>query len=188
MKKQSSSKAKQDIIDAFWQLYCQKRIEKITVKEVMNLAGYNRSTFYQHFKDIYDVLDQLEQAIIPTIDELPAISIADLEFGMPRNLCLALSDVNSEYYFVLLGDKGDPAFASKLKQSLKQSIQEVVLLNTDVDPIEFDYMLEFVLSAMIGVMSYWFQQGKRLPQEQLMHLINELMEQGISNKINQLKR
>ena len=47
------SKTKQDLIDAFWCLYCEKRIEKITIKEITVKAGYNRSTFYEYFTDIY---------------------------------------------------------------------------------------------------------------------------------------
>ena len=133
------------------------------------------------------MLEQLEQAIIPTVDQLLAISIADLELEMSAQLCLALNDVNSEYYFVLLGDNGDPAFASKFKHSLKDSIKGVVLDPTEVDSIEFDYMLEFVLSAMIGIMSYWFKQGKKLPPEELMKLISELMEQGVSQKLKKIK-
>ena len=38
---------KQNLIDAFWVLYCQKPLTQITVKEIVARAGYNRSTFYE---------------------------------------------------------------------------------------------------------------------------------------------
>lgn len=44
---------RQNLIDSFWLLYCQKNIEKITVKEICEIAGYNRSTFYVYFNDVY---------------------------------------------------------------------------------------------------------------------------------------
>lgn len=34
--------------NAFWILYEKRSIEKITVKDICNMAGYNRSTFYQY--------------------------------------------------------------------------------------------------------------------------------------------
>ena len=40
-----TTQTKQNLIDAFWALYCEQRIEKITVKEITNKAGYNRGTF-----------------------------------------------------------------------------------------------------------------------------------------------
>lgn len=37
-----------------------KSIEHITVKEICERAHVNRSTFYAHFTDIYDMLEQME--------------------------------------------------------------------------------------------------------------------------------
>lgn len=69
MKKQSevTAQTKQNLVGAFWSLYCEKRIEKITVKEITLKAGYNRGTFYEYFTDVYDVLEQIEKSLIPTI-------------------------------------------------------------------------------------------------------------------------
>lgn len=186
MKKQPeiTAQTKQNLIDAFWSLYCEKRIEKITVKEITQKAGYNRGTFYEYFTDVYDVLEQIEQSLIPTLDELPPVSMPNMKLGMPLNMFLALYDQNSKYYSVLLGDKGDPAFASKLKNSTKPIIQQVFADNPNVDPVELDYILEYILSAMIGIMSYWFRKGKELPAEKLMELMNELMEKGVMKRLN----
>ncbi|MBO5473038.1 MAG: TetR family transcriptional regulator [Lachnospiraceae bacterium] len=35
--------------------------EKITVKKLCEKAEVNRSTFYAHFTDIYDMLDKMEK-------------------------------------------------------------------------------------------------------------------------------
>ena len=58
MKKQPqiTAQTKQNLIEAFWSLYCEQRIEKITVKDITNKAGYNRGTFYEYFTDVYAVL------------------------------------------------------------------------------------------------------------------------------------
>ena len=39
--------------------------EKITVKRICEKAEVNRSTFYAHFVDIYDMLDKMEQSFLP---------------------------------------------------------------------------------------------------------------------------
>lgn len=190
MKKQSeiTAQTRQNLVDAFWSLYCEKRIEKITVKEITQKAGYNRGTFYEYFTDVYDVLQQIEESLVPTVQELPPISIPNGNMGMPLDMFMTLYEQNSKYYSVLLGDKGDPAFASKLKNSTKSIIMQSFLAKHDINPIEFDFILEFTLSAMIGIMSYWFKQGKIMPAEDLVALIYDLMENGVmkciqSNKI-----
>ncbi|EQB89860.1 AcrR family transcriptional regulator [Clostridium punense] len=178
-----TAQTRQNLVDAFWALYCEKRIEKITVKEVTQKAGYNRGTFYEYFTDVYDVLEKLEEALIPAIDELPPISIANEKAGMPLDMFMALYEENSKYYSILLGDNGDPAFASKLKNSTKPVIKEAFLGKYNIDPIEFDFILEFVLSAMIGIMSYWFREDKILPAEDLVSLMYDLMENGVMKRI-----
>lgn len=185
MKKQPgiTMQTKQNLMDAFWSLYCGKRIEKITVKEITQKAGYNRGTFYEYFTDVYDVLEQIEESLIPSVDELPPIMMPNLNMGMPLDMFMILYEQNSKYYSVLLGENGDPAFASKLKSSTKPIIKQAFLEKHNVDPIEFDFILEFVLSAMIGIMSYWFRQDKILPAEDLVSLMYDLMENGVMKRI-----
>lgn len=47
------------IIDAFLQLLEEKPYNKITVKNIVELCQINRNTFYYHFQDIPDLLEQI---------------------------------------------------------------------------------------------------------------------------------
>jgi len=178
-----TAQTKQNIIDAFWSLYCEKRIEKITVKDITNKAGYNRGTFYEYFTDVYDVLEHIENSLIPALDQLPPVSIPAGTLGMPLELFFELYEQNKKYYSVLLGENGDPAFAGKLKNSIKPTIMQVFADKPDVDLKELDYILEYTLSAMIGIMSYWFKQTDALANDKLHELINRLMEQGVMKQL-----
>lgn len=174
-----TAQTKQNIQDAFWNLYCIHGIEKVTVKDIASRAGYNRGTFYQYFKDARDVLDEIEKSLIPALHELPPAATPAGMIGMPMDLFLEIWEKNAKYYSVLLGDKGDPAFAGKLKNSIKPAIMQALENKTSCDPGELDYILEYTLSAMIGVMSYWFSKEDAPSRETLMRLIHSLMEAGI---------
>lgn len=184
MKNQIKAHIRQNLIDAFWKLYCEKALENITVKDITNTAGYNRGTFYEYFRDVYDVLDHIEKSIIPSFDELPPISLNSKSNGMPNKAFFELFEKSSEFYFILLGDRGDPAFASKLKNSLKPMISQEFMRKSDIDLEELDFILEYLLSAMIGIMSYWFKQNEKYPKEKLLILMNKLMEQGITKQLS----
>lgn len=178
-----TAQTKQNIIDAFWALYCEKRIEKITVKDITNKAGYNRGTFYEYFTDVYDVLEHIENSLIPTLSELPPIVTPEGTLGMPLEQFFELYKKNNKYYSVLLGENGDPAFAGKLKNSVKPMIMKIFEDKPNADRKELDYILEYTLSAMIGIMSYWFKQSDALPSDKLHELINRLTEQGIMKQL-----
>lgn len=52
------------IQNAFLDMYREKDISQITVKEICRVTGINRSTFYTYFQDVFDLLDQLENEIL----------------------------------------------------------------------------------------------------------------------------
>lgn len=55
------------IQNAFLQLRARKPIEKITIKELAELAEISKATFYLHYKDIYDLSAALEQQVISDV-------------------------------------------------------------------------------------------------------------------------
>ena len=181
------SSTKQHLIDAFWTLYCQKPISTITVKSIVEKAGYNRSTFYEYFLDVYDVLEVIESSLLPSREKLPPMPLNQVEQPVPLDFFIKNYLDNSRYYVVLLGDKGDPAFQTKIKNSVKPVLREMLQQNGSINPSEFDYILEFVLSAMIGVMGYWFAQEKTISFEKLISLMYGLCQQGPFEQIELLK-
>lgn len=62
-------KTKRNIKDAFLQLRAHKPLERITVKELSEMAEISKATFYLHYKDIYDLSEQLQDDIIQKILE-----------------------------------------------------------------------------------------------------------------------
>ena len=62
-------KTKQQLQDGFIQLRKKKDLKDITVKELCELTDLNRGTFYLHYKDIYDLSDQLETDVVASVIE-----------------------------------------------------------------------------------------------------------------------
>ncbi len=60
-------KTKRSITNAFLNLRSKKPLEKITVKELSELAEISKATFYLHYKDIYDLSEQLQNEVIQNI-------------------------------------------------------------------------------------------------------------------------
>lgn len=176
---QTSINTKQNLIDAFWSLYCEKRIEKITVREIMQKAGYNRGTFYEYFVDVHDVLEQIENSLLPNISELPPMNFTT-ETAQPIDGFVKLYSENSKYYTVLLGDKGDPAFANKLKNYVKLNVLGLLVSKGIQNDAKLDFSIEFVLSAMIGILTYWFANEKSISEKDLVELVSSLMNEGVS--------
>ncbi len=74
-------KTKRSIQNAFLQLRAHKPLERITVKELAELAEISKGTFYLHYKDIYDLSEQLQNGVIEKI--LDTITRPELILSAP---------------------------------------------------------------------------------------------------------
>ncbi|WP_100372255.1 TetR/AcrR family transcriptional regulator [Bacillus sp. FJAT-45037] len=182
-----TAQTRQNLTDAFWQLYFTKRIEKITIKEITTKAGYNRSTFYEYFTDVYDVLEQLENNLISKLQEMPMQQLSSSGDPFPLEALVRLYSDQSQYLAVLLGDHGDPAFQRRIKASIKPVMKEILVVQGAKDGFELDYTLEYALSAMIGILSYWFNQENAPSMEDLTALLGELSSDGVIGKLMGLR-
>ena len=178
---------RQAIMDAFWALYRERPIEKISVKEVCDRAGYNRSTFYEYFTDTYSVLEAIEEdlldfARVKLTEELPASLARNFpEVWLDEEALRPLSDLyteKGEYLSVLLGENGDPSFQYKYKRAAKN-----ILLNMLDDPAKkFDVsasiVSEFTASAIIGAFNCWYPRRDEYPAEKYAALLLSLLSGG----------
>ena len=60
-------KTRRSIRSAFLQLRARKPLERITVKELCELAEISKATFYLHYHDLYDLSDHLQQEVVQSI-------------------------------------------------------------------------------------------------------------------------
>ena len=55
---------------ALAQLLLEKDLSSITVRELTDLADVNRGTFYTHYRDLYDMLEQMEQEMFQELEDM----------------------------------------------------------------------------------------------------------------------
>jgi hypothetical protein len=185
MKKQPelTAQTKENLMEAFWQIYCNKRIEKVTVKEITVKAGYNRSTFYAYFIDVYDVLEQIENSVLPSHQGLMPHNPTNISTtSLPIDALTKIYEKNKKYYVVLFGDNGDPSFQSKFKNYMKAMVKKHLDTQGVADSFEIDFALEYTLSGMIGVLTYWFRLKTTPPSNKLFELMGDLMHYGIMHR------
>lgn len=77
-------KTRRNIKNAFLQLRAHKSLERITIKELAELAEISKGTFYLHYKDIFDLSSQLQRELIQDIldsiirPDIPLFDMAQL--------------------------------------------------------------------------------------------------------------
>ena len=79
-----TERTRRSIVNAFLELRVRKPIEKISIKELAELACINKATFYSHYHDIYDLSEQLENEVITSI--ISAIKYPDRLIKEPKRI------------------------------------------------------------------------------------------------------
>jgi AcrR family transcriptional regulator len=175
------TETKDKIRNAFFELYAEKKIDRISIKEITDRAQLNRGTFYVYYKDIYDLLEKTE-------DELIAELVFKLRDLIPRilreeNLDPFLPPLEfyqrySKFLKVLLGTNGDPNFIHKIKAILIKTLHEM-LKNEHIPEVEnMEYIMEFISSAQIGIISHWLANDMALPINELGEMIKKILLHG----------
>jgi AcrR family transcriptional regulator len=174
------TRTKRLIRDALTTLMEEKGFENITVSDLTAKADINRGTFYLHYRDKYDLLEQSENEVIKEINEI----IKDAQQLIPKNdayrYSLQLEHFpfittlfeyileNSSFMKVILGPKGDPAFQEKMKEVMKRNllqnvVEKIKKENLIVPP---EHLIAYVCSAHLGVIQHWIENGmKESPRE-----------------------
>ena len=79
---------------AFLDLLKKKPVQNITVKEVCEEAGIHRGTFYAHYKDLYDLLHQIEDEMTKNLESAlePLLSCANTDqcFSVYRKMPISV--------------------------------------------------------------------------------------------------
>ena len=185
----------QAIKDAFWKLYRNHPIEKISVKAVCERAGCNRSTFYEYFTDCYSVLECIEEELLDyarnkLTKELPAsLARSFPNIRLDGETLAPLSSLyaeKGEYFSVLTGEKGDPSFQYKYKRSVKDLLMQ--MLNDPMKKFDLSASIisEFTASAIIGAFNCWYPHRNEYPAEKYTMLLIDLLTSGTLPAIRKL--
>ena len=154
---ENARKATQDkIINAFWEMYKEKPVSRITVKELSDACGIGRGTFYNHFEDVYAVLDHIEAMLSFSLERLcnefrgkrPELNdFARILFDY------ASDEKEREYLGTLVLKRRDPFFAEGYLNILKELLFDICIDENKEFASEKDKMIvDGAISSVINLM------------------------------------
>lgn len=188
---------KSKIKKAFLKLYEIKGIEKISIKEITDLAGVNRGTFYVYYMDIYDLLEKVEIEAFELLKG-KAITIAKaLLLNDNFEAVLPSKDFfleNKDYLDLFFGKNANQTLTKKIKANVKGFAREMIVqkgayesevkkeawgMENQIKQMEIqEYVLEYLASAQLGLITYWYQNNMELPIAELVALIKQVNYNG----------
>lgn len=169
---------KRRITDCLFERMRDDPIERITVGEICAAAHINRSTFYHHFEDIYDVRGRCEARIEGEARQtIPSLMQAVL-FGDSALVSTYFEEHMGPYYDYLdvLLNGGDQAFVLRMKAIAHESLQRLLHMESFSDQQEL--IFSAVAGMQLGMIGHWLSTGRSLPLPELLDSIGLLVREG----------
>ena len=169
------------IVQNFARLLKEKPINKITVKEICNLAQINRTTFYKHYLDVYDLLDKIEAQFL---EELLSVLRSRENTTVKDMLSFIMVNFKAEEdtYKAICSPNGDPTFPAKIFEACHDvSLSSGVLDSGEVTAVQREWAYRFAANGCNGIINQWISEGMKEPISEVADFAEQLVVNALMN-------
>lgn len=168
--------------EAFLALLEEKDFAYITVKEICEKAGVNRSTFYLHYETVNDLLAESARYIIDKLIENMPQDTAEFFEKLQTRPLEELQLITPEYLTPYLN------FVKEHRRIFRASVEQASILGLNdaylalnhhvftpilnrfhVSPSEQKYLMPFYIHGLMGIINEWLKEDCK---ESVEHIIS----------------
>jgi AcrR family transcriptional regulator len=174
------------VLEALLDLTVQKGFSTLTVSDITKQAGINRATFYRHYQDKFDLLNQYAQTVYEMLDTpleaKPRKSIKTNANQVFPGLVKIFEHIrnHAKFYRVMLGKNGDPVFTEKIRQYIQKRIRRSLPVGLQNDKMSVDLYVSYSSSASVGAVLWWLEHDMPYSSEEMATLLHRLESGNLS--------
>ena len=175
MEDRRAVKTKRAIRKAFLELLEQKNINRISVVEISKLADLGRGTFYLHYKDVYELMEHLENELI---DNLGQLYNASFQCDHTMNILkftktlTQYMESNRKVFLVLARTDNGGRTMEKIKHFFHQKLlsdNSNVITELDVAEVLFS------VAGVFGVLEAWLKDDMTTPYQSVSEMLHHVL-------------
>lgn len=155
-----------------------KSIREITVKELVEEVDINRSTFYLHYTDIYNMMSEIEEDLMndlkQVISDHPEVNLEQENVAYVKEI-FGVLEKNRDICQALLGEYGDMAFVYRMEALIAEhSVRSFKSQHPEmVEELQYAYV--FCLSGCIGMIKKWLEGESDKTAEEMADMTDRLL-------------
>lgn len=188
VKYRNYDKTERAIKGALIKLYNQKRsVDKITVKELCEVANISRSTFYLHYNDLISIFESVGDRFIESL-KLMIIELAkDVKFDFYPYLKTIFTMINDSNQLIKIGLSSEYplAYLDNIKIQLEHIIQNQPLLIQSKDLSEqIISEIRIVVAGMIDFIIKLIKNEQKIDVEKYASILGNFLAKWTNTLIN----
>ena len=184
----SAIRSRRFIRQAFLDLLREKRVEKITVTDIVNRADINRSTFYAHYTDVKALIEEIQYEIInrsiSLIKETDFLELLKSPIPFLRKL-IEIANENRELYSIL----GKTALSFNQLEKIKVLLVEKAMSLPEIpeeirQQKKFEVRVNFFVGGIINVYQQYLVGTLDATPEEIIDDIADLIKSSSHTILN----
>lgn len=176
-------RTKQQIRQALIELLSQKSENNISVRELTQKANINRGTFYIHYKDIHDLVEQL---VDEGVEKLLGVCRRHPPAQTPRASYPFLTDLfqtlqsDSQLFTILLGNTGSHAYSERVCKAIQDHfLNDILSVFYSADPKQRQVASDFIVAGCLHEALVWLKNGTKETPDEMAYLTGRIIMHGI---------
>lgn len=147
------------IVQSFTKIIREKPLNKITVKEICDMAEINRATFYKYYLDVYDLLDKIEEQFLEELREI-LLSQKNKTAKDVLTLIMVSFKAEQEKYEAIFSANGDASFPQKVIEMCYDMDRTLMQIENDkLSQTQNEWLFQFIAQGCNGILNQWIQNG-----------------------------
>lgn len=165
------------IREYFLSALSERELSKITVQEICTHVGINRSSFYLHYKDVYDLLDAMSHEVGKAVmEDIVRAQVQSPYFFSEEYLLVILRHVqkNAVFYRAYLSSVG-MADIEKGYQTVFETVFKPYFRQLGMESEhQMEYLFSFVKAGFLAVVRQWLLYDCAETPEEMVRLIRQV--------------
>lgn len=159
-------------------------VDKISVRELCERAELNRSTFYAHYNEPKDLLEELENELLQSTENHLKMIRAENDLGAHKYILSFLKYIkdNDKQFRTLLIDSADPNFRTRFMQ--QSIIMFVENLNITLPKEIEQYVFSYILNGSTGIILQWIRSDYSVDENTVSELLFSINKSALINLCN----
>lgn len=157
-------RTKKDLKNAFIILLREKMdVKKISIIDIVELADYNRATFYVHYKDKEELIDEIINESISGFLRALEEPFSEVESFQLENLSSSTIKIfeyiekNAQVYELLFCNKLFPTFQNRLRVELEKIYLNFFSWFEEDNDINIELYVRGSTSVVVGLIDHWIE-------------------------------
>ncbi|WP_051541332.1 TetR/AcrR family transcriptional regulator [Caldalkalibacillus mannanilyticus] len=168
-------KTKRALRNGLTELMVDKNLRNITVRELTDKVDIHRATFYAHYMDIYDLYEQMENAVVEELNDIIMQNYSKPPIKFYTILFEYIIE-NKQLCRMLFGTKGEGRFLIRLNSLFEEKCIVTWCKEWGISEVseELKYNVRYHVQGCLAIISRWVESDFTHPMDVLVKILADI--------------